>query len=100
MFSRLPSAHRCLKRAGVGKGARGGRLGVGENFSSQHPHYPFPGSRYPIGLGTDPTIVNKIKGLRGFRGRSGGGVWWKGGKRAAKKILNSPLTPPCAVDAK
>ena len=23
MFSRLPSAHRCLKRAGVGKGARG-----------------------------------------------------------------------------
>ena len=24
MFSRLPSAHRCLKRAGVGKGARGG----------------------------------------------------------------------------
>ena len=59
---------------------RGGRRrtkGGGENFSSQHPHYPFPGSRYPIGLGTDPTIVNKIKGLRGFGGGAGAeDGWW------------------------
>ncbi len=56
-------------RGGVGRGAEGRcTKGGGENFSSQHPHYPFPGSRYPIGLGTDPTIVNKIKGLRGFGG--------------------------------
>ena len=68
MFSRLPSAHRCLKRAGVGKGA-GGRLGVGENFFCQLSRSPFPIPRSPIELGTDPTIVNKIKGLRGFWGR-------------------------------
>ena len=60
----------CGPRGGVGRGAEG----RGRNFSSQHPHYPFPGSRYPIGLGTDPTIVNKIKGLRGFGGRVEGGA--------------------------
>ena len=49
-------------RRGGGRCTKGG----GENFSSQYPRSPFPGSRYPIGLGTDPTIVNKIKGLRGF----------------------------------
>ena len=58
------------KRAGVGKGAGGGRLGWTKNFFAG---FPIPRSPLPQKLGTDPTIVNKIKGLRGFGGRVEGG---------------------------
>jgi len=59
---------------------------VDENFFCQPPRSPFPiprlssvalakeDSPFPQKLGTDPTIANKIKGLRGFGGRVEGGA--------------------------
>ena len=47
--------------------------------------FPIPRSPLPHKLGTDPTIVNKIKGLRDFRGQSGG----EGRMAGAEKIFKN-----------
>ena len=71
---------------GGGEGRARREIGVDENFFSQLSRSPFPiprlssvalakeDSPFPQKLGTDPTIANKIKGLRGFGGRVEGGV--------------------------
>ena len=41
-----------------------------ENFFQPAFPFPVPHSPFPQNLGTDPAIVNKIKGLRGFGGRA------------------------------
>ena len=54
--------------------ARAGEVGAGEEIFLRGVVGGWFGGR---GLGTDPTIVNKIKGLRGFGGWSGveGQIW-------------------------
>ena len=60
---------RLSARGGWGKARAGEILGGRKIFQPAFP-FPVPHSPLPQKLGTDPTIVNKIKGLRGFGGRA------------------------------
>ena len=72
-----------ISARGWGKARAGKILGGRKSFL---PASPFPILRSPLpqNLGTDPTIVNKIKGLRGFGGGAGAEDGWRGLKKFLK----------------
>ena len=86
------------RSAARGGGERRERREIGVDEKFFQPASPFPILRSPLpqNLGTDPTKVNKIKGLRGFGGRSGGG----GRMAGAEKIFKNFHLTPCAADTK
>ena len=82
---------RKTRARGWGKARAAERLGWTKIFFQSASPFPIPRSPLPQKLGTDPTIVNKIKGLRVFGGGAGVEAGWRWLRNFFKFPLDTPL---------